>query len=81
MGSIGIIGLTEVIVLATIALATEVNCVADKGTGCVGKLIPLPVLGELIVLGLGEDGAAFGSSKTCLALQVTFRAISEAGKG
>lgn len=76
----GIMGLTEVIVLATIALATEVNCVADKGTGCVGKLILLPARGELIVLGLGER-AALGSSKTCLALQVTFRAISEAGKG
>ena len=80
MGNMGIMGLTEVIVLATIALATEVNCVADKGTGCVGKLMLLPVRGELIVLGLG-DVAAFGSSKTCLALQVTFRAISEAGKG
>jgi hypothetical protein len=77
----GIMGLTDVIVLATIASATEVNCVADKGTGCAGKLILLPVRGELMVLGRGDEGAALGSSKTCLALQVTFRAISEAGKG
>ena len=76
----GNMGLTEVMVLATIALATEVNCVAERGTGCVGKLMLLPVLGELRVLGLGEV-LALGSSKTCLALQVTFRAISEAGRG
>jgi hypothetical protein len=49
LGSMGIMGLTEVMVLATIALATEVSWVADKGTGCVGKLIlPAPILPGVI---------------------------------
>ena len=50
MGSMGIMGLTEVMVLATIALATEVSWVADKGTGWVGKLIlPAPILPGAVI--------------------------------
>jgi len=50
LGSIGIMGFTEVMVLATIALATEVSWVADKGTGWVGKLIlPAPILPGAVI--------------------------------
>ena len=38
--------LTDVIVRATMALATELNCAADKGTGWVGKVMEV-VLGEV----------------------------------